>query len=233
MASSGSSWDELEERLASAGQIDEVATAVLAMVRHLKVSFQSCVILLRDGDKLSPVLSQTPYRDVLAMAHLLDLHEPLVDEVLESGQSRLAEDLATNSQKRIFKDERSVICASLAANGNSLGVLYLGATAPKIYEATHLDRLEVIAGLAASALNSMSPTKPGERNPTASERKTAQLDALRELARGLSMTWKSREVMSAVTELVRGILPSAQSVILFSGDIDDATGHALKAEYAF
>ena len=145
-------WEELVGRLSASTAVNQWSSAVLAMVRHLRLPFQSCAIFLQAHGKLEPVLRETPYRDLLAMSHLLHLRDRLIDEVLETLQPRLASELPESSHDRIFKDERSAIGVPLLVGEEATGVLYLGAVKAGAYNLKHLHQLRRVATLAASTL---------------------------------------------------------------------------------
>lgn len=221
---------ELAHRLSTCTEMGEATGKVLEMVRSLRVPFQSCVVLLRGKNgRLVPVLSETPYRDVLAMSSLLELRETVIDTVLESHTARLDFELPENSEGRIFKDERSVVCLPLIAGEACLGVLYVGAVATGTHTLEHLDMLEDVANLAAPVLASLFPVEKLGAARAPLQDKTAQLDALQELGRKLSTVTQGSEIGKIVSVAVRKAIPETQSVILFLRDTEDPTGRGLKA----
>lgn len=222
-------WDGLVERLLTQSPRG-LAAVVLEMVRCQGVPFQSCVVLLSADGRLEPFLSETPFRDVLAMSHLLNISEPLVDEVLSTSQARLACEIPESSSGRIFKDEGSAICLPLIACGHCLGVLYLGAIIPGTYGPKHLAKLAKVAGPTAQALAAILPRGKDVAPSARPQEKAAQLQAFRELGRRLVAAGSLVETHKIVVTLIRRMIPQAQSVIVFARDLGSSA--ALRVEYA-
>ena len=101
---------KMADELGASTDIEETVGVVFTMIKKLRIPFQSCVILLYKGQTLQPVLSETPYKDVLAMSHLLQLEETLIKDVVETKKPKIKPEMSTSSEGRIFKNERSVMC---------------------------------------------------------------------------------------------------------------------------
>ncbi len=230
---------DMARSLGASTQLEETVGIVLAMVRRLRIPFQSCVILLYRNGNLTPVLSETPYRDVLAMSHLLQLEESLIKEVVESRKPRLKPEISASSEGRIFKDERSVMAVPLSVSKEIVGVIYVGSVHAGTHTEEHLDSLKMLAAFAAPSVKTAILFEDKEKD-LASERrireaveaKNAQLAGLQQMGQKMGATLKTSKTMEVVSESLRAMVPDAQSVILFTPDREATDGHALKAEYA-
>ncbi len=230
---------DMARSLGASTQLEETVGIVLAMVRRLRIPFQSCVILLYRNGNLTPALSETPYRDVLAMSHLLQLEESLIKEVVESRKPRLKPEISGSSEGRIFKDERSVMAVPLSVSKEIVGVIYVGSVHAGTHTEEHLDSLKMLAAFAAPSVKTAILFEDKEKD-LASERRTreaveaknAQLAGLQHMGQKMGASLKTSKTMEVVSESLRAMVPDAQSVILFTPDKEATDGHALKAEYA-
>lgn len=230
---------DMARSLGASTQLEETVGIVLSMVRRLRIPFQSCVILLYKDENLTPVLSETPYRDVLAMSHLLQLEESLIKEVVESRKARLKPELSASSEGRIFKDERSVMCVPLVVSKEIVGVIYVGSVPVNTHNEEHLNALRMLSAFAAPSVKTAMLFDSKDRDLVKVrkalaevEAKNSQLAGLQQMGQQMGASLKATTTMKVVAESIKSMLPDAQSVILFTRDTDDATGHALKAEYA-
>ena len=126
------SINEMADTLGASTSVEDTVNAVYKMIKR-RIPFQSCVILLKTGTSLQPALAETPYKDVLAMSHLLQLEETLIKEVMESKKPRLNPELSASSEGRIFKNERSVMCVPLMVTKETVGVIYIGSQKAKTH----------------------------------------------------------------------------------------------------
>jgi diguanylate cyclase (GGDEF)-like protein len=230
---------DMARSLGASTQLEETVGIVLSMVRRLRIPFQSCVILLYREENLTPVLSETPYRDVLAMSHLLQLEESLIKEVVETRRPRLKPELSASSEGRIFKDERSVMCVPLIVSKEIVGVIYVGSVPVNTHNEEHLNALKMITTFAAPSVKTAMLFDGKERDLVKVkkalaevEAKNAQLAGLQQMGQQMGASLKATTTMKVVAHSIKSMIPDAQSVILFTRDQEDAAGHALKAEYA-
>lgn len=230
---------DMARSLGASTQLEETVGIVLSMVRRLRIPFQSCVILLYKDENLTPVLSETPYRDVLAMSHLLQLEESLIKEVVESRKARLKPELSASSEGRIFKDERSVMCVPLIVSKEIVGVIYVGSVPVNTHNEEHLNALRMLSAFAAPSVKTAMLFDSKDRDLVKVkkalaevEAKNAQLAGLQQMGQQMGASLKASTTMKVVADSIKSMLPDAQSVILFTRDTEDAAGHALKAEYA-
>lgn len=235
----GSVYD-MARSLGASTQLEETVGIVLSMVRRLRIPFQSCVILLYRKDTLTPVLSETPYRDVLAMSHLLQLEESLIKEVVESRRARLKPDLPASSEGRIFKDERSVMCVPLIVSKETVGVIYVGSVPVNTHTEEHLNALRMLTAFAAPSVKTAMLFEDKDEDLlrvkkilAAVEAKNAQLAGLQQMGQQMGASLKAATTMEVVASSIKSMIPDAQSVILFVRDPEEASGHALKAEYPY
>jgi diguanylate cyclase (GGDEF)-like protein len=230
---------DMAASLGASTQLEETVGIVLSMVRRLRIPFQSCVILLYRNDNLTPVLSETPYRDVLAMSHLLQLEESLIKEVVESRKPRLKPELSASSEGRIFKDERSVMCVPLIVSKEIVGVIYVGSVPVNTHNEEHLNALKMLSSFAAPSVKTAMLFEDKEKDLlnvkkilAAVEAKNAQLAGLQQMGQQMGASLKSTDTLNVVAKSIKSMISDAQSVILFTKDVEDASGHALKAEFA-
>jgi diguanylate cyclase (GGDEF)-like protein len=230
---------ELARSLGASTQLEETVGIVLSMVRRLRIPFQSCVILRYEDGILTPVLAETPYRDVLAMSHLLQLEESLIKEVVESRKPRLKPDLPASTEGRIFKDERSVMCVPLTVSKEIVGVIYVGSVPVNTHNEEHLNSLKMLTTMAAPSVKTAMLFDGKEKDLVKVkkalaevEAKNAQLAGLQQMGQQMGASLKATTTMQVVSESIKNMIPDAQSVIVFTRDSEDAGGHALKAEYA-
>lgn len=230
---------DMARSLGASTQLEETVGIVLSMVRRLRIPFQSCVILLYRNDNLTPVLSETPYRDVLAMSHLLQLEESLIKEVVESRKPRLKPELSASSEGRIFKDERSVMCVPLVVSKEIVGVIYVGSVHVNTHNEQHLDALKMLAAFAAPSIKTamLFEDKDNEvikvrKALAAVEAKNSQLAGLQQMGQQMGASLKTRNTLEVVAASIKSMISDAQSVILFTRDTDSPDGHILKAEFA-
>jgi diguanylate cyclase (GGDEF)-like protein len=230
---------DMARSLGASTQLEETVGIVLSMVRRLRIPFQSCVILLYRDENLTPVLSETPYRDVLAMSHLLQLEESLIKEVVESRRPRLKPELSASSEGRIFKDERSVMCVPLIVSKEIVGVIYVGSVPVNTHNEEHLNALKMLTAFAAPSVKTAMLFDGKERDLVKVkkalaevEAKNSQLAGLQHMGQQMGASLKATTTLKVVAASIKNMISDAQSVILFTRDSEDAGGHALKAEFA-
>lgn len=229
---------ELARALGAATNLDEAVGIVQGMIRRLQVPYQSCVVLVYRGDKLSPVRPETRYRKVLGMTHLLQLEEALIKEVVETRKPRLNAQLPPGSEDRIFKDECSALCAPLLVGRDLIGVIYLGSERAGTHTAEHLEQLKFLANFAAPTLKTTRMLEDKEKDLSfereiraAVEAKNAQLAGLQQMGQRMGRSLKSQETISVVAEALKEMIGEAQSVILFTPERQEEP--TLRAEFAY
>lgn len=224
--------------LGASTQLEETLGIVVNVVIKQKIPFQSCVILLYKKGQLTPVLSRSPYADVLAMSHLLQLEESLIKEVVDRRKPRLEPNVTTSSESRIFKDEKSVICVPLVVSKEIVGVIYVGSQKPNTHNEQHFDALKMLSAFAAPSMKTAMLFEDKEKEVNderrireAVEAKNAQLAGLQKMGQQMGASLKTQNTLAVVAKSLKSLISSAQSVILFVPNEDDVTGHAMKAEY--
>jgi diguanylate cyclase (GGDEF)-like protein len=229
----------MAESLGASTKVEETVGVVATMIKTLRIPYQSCVILLYKNTVLQPVLSETPYKDVLAMSHLLQLEETLIKEVVDTKKSRLKPSLSASSEGRIFKNERSVMCVPLLVSKECVGVIYVGSVNPNTHSEEHLKHLKMIAAFAAPSIKTAILFEDKVREVVdertireAVEAKNAQLAELQNMGQRMGATLKTDTTITVVSQSLKKMISQAQSVILFTPDKEQSGGHALKAEYA-
>ncbi len=231
------SINEMADTLGASTSVEDTVNAVYKMIKR-RIPFQSCVILLKTGTSLQPALAETPYKDVLAMSHLLQLEETLIKEVMESKKPRLNPELSASSEGRIFKNERSVMCVPLMVTKETVGVIYIGSQKAKTHNEEHLKHLKMVSSFAAPSIKTAilfedkAREVQDERSIRKSvEAKNAQLAELQNMGQRMGATLKTSTTIEVVSESLKKMISDAQSVILFTPDQEHG-GHALKAEFA-
>lgn len=234
-----SSVYQMADNLGASTKIDETVNVVCTMIKTLRIPFQSCVVLLYKGSDLKPVLSDTPYRDVLAMSHLLQLEETLIKEVVETRKAKLNPELTTSTEGRIFKNERSVMCVPLLVSKETVGVIYIGSQKPHTHTEEHLKHLKMISSFASPSIKTAVLFEDKEQEVAdervirlAVEAKNAQLAELQNMGQRMGATLKSATTIDVVSASLKKMIGEAQSVILFTPDQEGGGQHALKAEFA-
>ena len=230
---------QMAESLGASTKIEETVNVVATMIKTLRIPYQSCVALLYKGSTLQPHLSDTPYADVLAMSHLLQLEETLIKEVIDTRKARLKPEFTSSTEGRIFKNERSVMCVPLLVSKETVGVIYIGSVNPKTHNEEHLKHLKMIAAFAAPSIKSAMLFEDKAREVVderairkSVEAKNAQLAELQTMGQQMGATLKTSTTIEVVSESLKKMITEAQSVILFTPDLEQSGGHALKAEYS-
>lgn len=233
-----SSVYQMADNLGASTKIDETVNVVYTMIKTLRIPFQSCVVLLYKGNDLKPVLADTPYRDVLAMSHLLQLEETLIKEVVETRKAKLNPELTTSAEGRIFKHECSVMCVPLLVSKETVGVIYIGSQKPHTHTEEHLKHLKMISSFASPSIKTAVLFEDKEQEVAderiirlAVEAKNAQLAELQKMGQRMGATLKTTTTINVVSASLKKMITEAQSVILFTPD-QESGGHALKAEFA-
>lgn len=238
LAAEVSSVYQMADSLGASTRIEDTVDVVYKMIKSLRIPFQSCVILLYKGADLKPALSDTPYKDVLAMSHLLQLEETLIKDVVESGRAKLNPELSASSEGRIFKNERSVMCVPLVVGKETVGVIYVGSQHANTHNEAHLKHLKMISSFASPSIKTaiLFEDKAKEADDEAAKRKSveaknAQLAELQKMGQAMGATLKTSTTIEVVSRSLKKMISEAQSVILFTPD-QESGGHALKAEYS-
>lgn len=211
---------EMGQALGARLDMDSILEVVVQMLRRL-VYYQSCVIFLIKEDKLFPARYATPHREALELAQLLQLDEGVVRLVRQSMRPLLVADVQTEEESRIFKDEKSVMCAPLVIQNEILGVIYVGGTNPHTYNETHLHSLTIIANSAAISIRSaqlyaitqQALEKQTDINAQLDVR-VQQMSALFQLGQALGRSLDLETTLSVIVEMTRKIIPY-QSFIIF------------------
>lgn len=229
---------EMARALGASTNLEDTVAIVLSMIRRLRVPYQSCVILLYRKQALVPILSETPYKDLLAMSHLLQLEESLISEVVEQQKPRLESEMSASSEGRIFKDERSVMCVPLVVGKEIVGVIYVGSVRPGTHKEEHLDTLKMLAAFAAPSVKTAMLFEQAEEDLEAEIKARKAVEAMNKRLAGLQKMGQkmgeSLSIMNTMTTVASGLtqmIPDAQSVIMFNTDPESGDKHAMKAEF--
>lgn len=165
---------EMGEALGTSVNLEGTLEIVVSMIRKL-VIYQSCVIFLIEDKTLVAAKSVTPYRDVLEYSSLLKLQESIVNLVFQSKKPILIPDMQSMSEQRIFKDEKSVICAPLIVKNEIIGVLYVGDKKPGTYNEDHLHLLSMLVNAASNAIRTSQLYDQVQRKSVELQRVNSQL----------------------------------------------------------
>ncbi len=223
--------------LGASTKLEETLSVIHSMIKRLRVPYQSCVILLYREGQLAPALMETPYRELLAMSHLLKLEEDLIQEVVVSQKPKLVSEMSASSESRIFKDERSVMCVPLTLGTEIVGVIYVGSVRKGTHKEEHLAILKMLAAFAAPSVKTaiLFEEKEDEvgrerRIREAVEAKNRQLAGLQKMGQQMGETLNPTKTLQVVASSLKQMIPDAQSVIVFTQDKQDK--HAMKAEFS-
>ncbi|MCD6309706.1 MAG: GGDEF domain-containing protein, partial [Candidatus Eremiobacteraeota bacterium] len=214
-------FSEVGQALGASVGLDETMEVILSMFRRLIV-FQSCVIFLLDGDNLVPARSMTPHQEKLEMASILDLEESIITLAINKRYPVLVSDMLEESTaRRIFEDERSVMCVPLMVQNEPLGVIYVGAPRPGYFEQEHLYILSMIANAGAIAIRSsqlydaqVKALKQQQKMNLELDFRVRQLEGLMELGQELATSLSLEETLNAIMDRTLAMVP-AQSAALF------------------
>ncbi len=234
-----SSVYQMADNLGASTKVEDTVNVVYTMIKTLRIPFQSCVILLNKGNDLKPVFSETPYKDVLAMSHLLQLEETLIKQVVDTKKPKLDPELSASSEGRIFKNERSVMCVPLLVSKETVGVIYIGSQKSNTHNEEHLKSLKMISSFASPSIKTaiLFEAEAKKADDEAAKRieveaKNAQLAELQNMGQRMGATLKTSTTIEVVSISLKKMIAQAQSVILFTPDQTQSGGHALKAEFA-
>lgn len=228
---------QMASNLGASTKLEETMQVIHSMIRRLRIPYQSCVILLNRDGQLSPALAETPYRELLAMSHLLKLEEDLIQEVVEQQKPKLVSDMSSSSEGRIFKDEKSVLCVPLSLGSESVGVIYVGSIRAGTHKEEHLATLKMLAAFAAPSVKTAMLFEEKEdevdrerKIREAVEAKNRQLAGLQKMGQQMGETLNPAKTMKVVANSLKQMIPDSQSVIMFTQDRKDK--HAMKAEFS-
>jgi diguanylate cyclase (GGDEF)-like protein len=229
---------DMARSLGASTNLNETMGIVQSMIRRLRIPYQSCVIfLLTERNTMEAAMSDTPFKEVLGMSGLLQLQEPLIQQVLRDQKPVLASELASSSEQRIFKDERSVICVPLIVGKENVGVIYIGSVNVKTHKEEHLEILKMLAAYAAPSIKTAllfqgkeQDLQSERRGREAVEAKNKQLAGLQKLGQAIGASLAIENTYKVLAETLQQMIPAAQSVILFITNPEDKI--QLKAEFA-
>lgn len=203
---------EVAQSLGASTHLRETAQIVLSMIRRSRVPYQSCLVFL--GEQLEVVANELPSQQLSPPNPLL------LAKALRDKRAALLEDVQENN---ILPDEQSVMLVPLRVRNENLGLIYLGSLRPHTHRHEHLERIKVLADLAAPSLKTallfgkQVELLDSERETRAAvEAKNRQLGGLQKLGAAIGSSLKLRDTLRAVTDHIRAMVPSAQSVIFLT-----------------
>lgn len=202
---------EVTRSLGASTHLRETAQVVLSMIRRSRLPYQSCLIYL--GEKLELIASEMPNAELKADPFLLN-------KAMRDKRPTLLEEV---TQHHVLPDEQSVLLVPLRVRNENLGLIYLGSLRPHTHRHEHLEQLKVMADLAAPSLKTAQlfgkqvELLDSEReNRAAVEAKNRQLGGLQKLGAAIGSSLKLRDTLRAVTDSLRTLIPSAQSIIFLT-----------------
>lgn len=203
---------EVAQSLGSSTHLRETSQIVLSMIRRSRVPYQSCLVLMGEG--LDIIAAELPN-------HQKGQPNPaLLSKAMRDKRPFLIEELADD---QILPDEQSVLLVPLRVRNENLGLIYLGSVRPHTHRAEHLERIKVLADLAAPSLKTAQlfgkqvELLESERDTRAAvEAKNRQLGGLQKLGAAIGTSLKLRDTLRAVTDNLRAMVPNAQSVIFLA-----------------
>ncbi len=202
---------EVAQSLGASTHLRETAQIVLSMIRRSRVPYQSCLVFL--GEQLEVIACE--------LANPQQQPNPsLIHKAMRDKRPALLEDLNEN---HVLPDEQSVMLVPLRVRNENLGLIYLGSLRSHTHRPEHLERIKVLADLAAPSLKTallfgkQVELLDSERETRAAvEAKNRQLGGLQKLGAAIGTSLKLRDTLRAVTDNIRSMIPSAQSVIFLT-----------------
>ncbi|MFN8609111.1 MAG: diguanylate cyclase [Vulcanimicrobiota bacterium] len=203
---------EVAQSLGSSTHLRETAQIVLSMIRRSRVPYQSCLVFL--GESLEVIAADLPNHQ------RAQPHTPLLSKAMRDKRPALLGELTSD---QILPDEQSVLLVPLRVRNENLGLIYLGSVRAQTHRAEHLDRIKVLADMAAPSLKTAQlfgkqvELLESERDTRAAvEAKNRQLGGLQKLGAAIGSSLKPRDTLRAVTENLRSMISGAQSVIFLT-----------------
>ena len=202
---------EVAQALGASTHLRETAQIVLSMIRRSRVPYQSCLVFL--GDQLEVIASERPNQQPPP-------ETALVIKAMRDKRPALLEEL---QEDQVLPDEQSVLLVPLRVRNESLGLIYLGSVRPHTHRPEHLERLKVLADLAAPSLKTallfgkQVELLDSERETRAAvEAKNRQLGGLQKLGAAIGTSLKLRDTLRAVTDNIRSMISNAQSIVFLT-----------------
>lgn len=212
---------DMGQQLGASKDLDKTLEIIISMIRKLLI-YQSCVIYLVDPrGALIPEKCISPYTDVIELSPLLQLEESMVNLVVQSKKPVLVSDMQGDSEHRIFRDEKSIMCVPLIVKDVIIGVIYVGTLRPGTYNDDHVHVLETLANPAAIAIRSAQYHESQEEIVIQErqlkeqvQERVNQLNVLYHLATDLNRCIKLDEILDIITDKL-SLLIQFQSCIIF------------------
>lgn len=212
---------DMGQQLGASKDLSKTLDIVMSMIRKLLI-YQSCVIYLIDPKgALIPEGCASPYRDKIEMSPLLQLEESMVNLVMKSKKPVLVSDMQGENDRRIFRDEKSIMCVPLIVKDSIIGVIYVGTLRPGTYNDDHVHMLETLANPAAIAIRSAQFHGHQEERLTQEMRlkemqqeQANQWKALSTLGSDLNRAVELDEILDIILKNVTQLI-SCQSCIIF------------------
>jgi CheY-like chemotaxis protein len=186
--------------------------AVFSMLERL-FEFQSCVIFLIENGTLTPAKYVSPYAESLEMMELLQIGEEVINQALRDMRPVLTVDFQTESVMKLFKDERSMMCAPLACYLGLFGAIYVGAKEAGVYNEMDLEVLSAIGCFARPALEGAKCNEMGRQFLQSANSRIdnlckviRQITALDELTRALISCPSEDAILETVGTRIKDLL---------------------------
>ncbi|MCR5661631.1 MAG: sensor domain-containing diguanylate cyclase [bacterium] len=209
--------------MSSAPSSDDAYGIICKTVKKLGLGFNSFVIFVIKDDFPMPVFMQTQYTELLNMAHILHLIEPIVREAAESQKLKFSLNEKTDDDEpRIFKDERSVICAPLIVSNMTIGAFYLGSTKDNAYTQGQINNFSMLASCAAPSIHNAEIMSRKDqdlaeerRSRTIAEDQRKRLEILQNMVQAMSTGLTRQHTLKVVLSSISELIKPAETIILF------------------
>lgn len=202
---------EVAQSLGSSTHLRETAQIVLSMIRRSRIPYQSCLVLL--GEQLEVIASDVPSQQGTPNPQLLA-------KAMRDKRATLLEEIREN---HVLPEEQSALLVPLRVRNENVGLIYLGSVRPHTHKSEHLEHIKVLADLAAPSLKTsllfgkqVELLDSERENRAAVEAKNRQLGGLQKLGAAIGSSLNLRDTLRSVTDTIRGLIPSAQSVIFLT-----------------
>lgn len=209
--------------MSSAPSSEEAYGIICKAVKKLGLGFDSFVIFVIKDDFPMPVFMQTQYTELLNMAHILHLIEPIVREAAQTQKLKFSlDEITTEDEPRIFKDERSAICAPLIVSNMTIGAFYIGSVKANAYTQGQINNFSMLASCAAPSIhNSEIMSRKDKdlaeerRSRTIAEDRKTRLEILQNMVQAMSTGLTRQHTLKVVLSSISELIKPAETIIIF------------------
>jgi diguanylate cyclase (GGDEF)-like protein len=217
---------EVGQALGASLNLNTTLEIILAMLRKLIV-YQSGVIFLLEGDNIITAKAATPFNEVLELSPLLNLEEKSVIQAIRTKAPVLHNNVP-EEEKRIFKNERSVMCVPLVVQNEIIGVIYVGSERQDMYKEHHLHLLSILANAGAIAIRASKLYESQKIDLLNQQKVNQQLDnTIKQLSywfdmgQALARSINIEDTLNIIMEKTTHMVPCQSFIIFFIHPVDN------------